>query len=308
MNKDLSYGLNSRTDKSAAPSRKRKGLAGFDSDSSSDDEAPTTGRNATNKAITAEQNALRKRAKTALQEYDYDGEYESFTKNKPPPKKTNEDKSSKYITKLLETSKRRTREQEIIYERKIAKDQALEDEEMQYEGKEKFVTSAYKRKLAEREEWIKEEKEREKKEIEDDVTKKTGGSFLFAGFGRNVLSGAIGRDKDDSKEMSHDVRKQTDEDKVNERFERNDSSTETERWRNTDANRKIDDTYPRNFDQTNQGENYRKYVNSSYGKKDKPEEEVVPPKTRAEILQERAVKIREARARYFQRKGLKLSQ
>ena len=303
MNKDLSYGLNTRTEKSAAaPSRKRKGLSGFDSDSSSDHEPPTTGRNATNKAITAEQNALRKRAKAALQEYDFDGEYESFTKNKPPPKKTNDDKSSKYITKLLETSKRRTREQEIIYERKIANEQALEDEEMQYEGKEKFVTSAYKRKLAEREEWIKEEKEREKKEIEDDVTKKTGGSFFFAGFGKNILSGAVGRGgKDDSKEMPNNERNQND-DKVNA------GRDETERWGHTSTNN-LNDANPRSVSsQMNRRADFSKYatMNNNDAKDDKPE--VVPAKTRAQILQERTVKIREARARYFQRKGVKPSQ
>ena len=298
MNKDLSYGLNPRTN--PKPSRKRQRLSGFDSDSSSSHEEETTGRSATNKAIAAEQNALRKRAQSALQTYDFDGEYDSFTKNKPVEKKKEDDKSSKYISKLLQSSQRRTREQEIIYERKIAKEQAAEEEEEGFEGKEKFITSAYKRKLAEREEWIKEEREREAKEKEEDVTKKTGGSFLMGGFGRNMLSGAVG-----------DVEGKGSEKKTSENMERNDrhgdSSMDTERWGNTSRNRQ-----PRDDDSNRYSNQMSSHSNASSAnindgtKSDKPE--TVLPKTRRQILEERAVKLRDARARYFQRKGLKPSQ
>jgi coiled-coil domain-containing protein 55 len=304
MNKDLSYGLNPRTNAPPA-SRKRKGLSGFDSDSSGTPDDAPTGRSATNKAITAEQNALRKRAEAALTEYDFDGEYESFTKNKPPPKKV-EDKSSKYVSKLLQTSQRRTREQEIIYERKIAKEQALEDAEMQYDGKEKFITSSYKRKLAEREEWLKEEKEREKREQEEDVTKKDAGGYLFAEFGRNMLSSTVGEGKYDAVEnLENKKSRKADNDghKINEADHHRDSSKETEHWGHASRNRVPGRDYSRS--------SLNQMISSTaatYGglKTDKPE--VAPPKTRKQILEERAVKLREARERYFHRKGIKPSQ
>lgn len=308
MNKDLLYGLNPRT-KAAGASRKRKGLSGFDSASSSSEDEAQTGRNATNKAIVAEQKALRRRAEAALQTYDFDGEYESFTKKKPPPKKINDDKSSKYISKLLESSKRRTREQEIIYERQIAKEQAAEDEKMQYEGKEKFITSSYKRKLAEREEWLKEEKERERKEQEEDVTKKSaGGSFLFAGFGGNILSAAVvdGEDKNPPEELDNKKIILTD-DNSNRGQMRDVSFGETSRTDLSNNSREPRDFEHSNHNRSNAGHSNSIVVNNSAGKTiEQPE--VAPPKSRKQILEERAVKIREARQRYFQRKGIKPSQ
>lgn len=312
MNRDhLSYGLNSRTAATAPPpTRKKKGLAGFQGDSASDDDdAPRNGRATTNRAIAAEQHALRERAEAALfsAEYDYDGEYESFTKNKPERKKEAGDKSSRYISNLLRTAQRRTQEQEIVYERKIAKEQALEDAEMQFAGKEKFVTSSYKRKLAEREEWVKAEKEREKREMDDDVTKKTAGSFLFAGFGRNLLSGGVekgGReDKFDGRRRESQDGKAEDSD-----YQPGDSSRETERLEHvsrTSRSRHDNSHYyakPMNIDGVSGN------TDAAYAVIKNEKTESVSPKTRRQILEERAVKIREAKERYFQRKGLQTSQ
>ncbi|KAL7476581.1 hypothetical protein ACHAW6_002433 [Cyclotella cf. meneghiniana] len=311
MNRDhLSYGLNSRTAASAPPpTRKKKGLAGFQGDSASDDDdAPRNGRAATNRAIAAEQHALRERAEAALSaEYDYDGEYESFTKNKPERKKEAGDKSSRYISNLLRTAQRRTQEQEIVYERKIAKEQELEDAEMQFDGKEKFVTSGYKRKLAEREEWVKAEKEREKREMDEDVTKKTAGSFLFAGFGRNLLSGGVEKCGKDAKFDSR--RRESQDDKSDDSdYQRGDSSRETERFEHvnrTSGSRHDNSHYyakPMNIDGVSGN------TDAAYAVIKNEKIESVPPKTRRQILEERAVKIREAKERYFQRKGLQPSQ
>jgi coiled-coil domain-containing protein 55 len=307
MNK-LAFGLNPRNATTKAPSRKRKGLSGFDTDSGSDtnEDAPAiTGRQSTNAAIAAEQAALRKRAEASLQSYDYDGQYDSFTKNKAPePKKSNEDKSSKYISRLLESSKRRTREQEIVYEKKIAKEQAMEEEEMQYEGKERFITSAYKRKLAEREEWMKEEKERERLEKEEDVTKRKVGGFLFAGIGRSLLnsgssSGAADGVKSD---VEIDEKERNDGKSDNERH--GDSSIETERWGHTHRSRPRDHA-SRQYNQMNYAAGSTTLTNND--SRSDPSENV-PVKSRKQILEERAIKIREARKRYFQRKGLELGQ
>ncbi|KAL3803735.1 hypothetical protein HJC23_003789 [Cyclotella cryptica] len=318
MNIDhLSYGLNSRTNADAAttkaaapPPRKKKGLAGFDSDSSSDDENrnASTGRSATNKAIAAEQHALRKRAEAALStEYDYDGEYESFTKNKPEKKKVVQEKSSKYISDLMQSAQRRTQEQEIIYERKIAKDQALEDAEMQYDGKEKFITSAYKRKLEEREAWILAEKEREKKEKEDDVTKKTAGSFLFAGFGRNVLTGGVEKDGKDDKFDSH-RRDSKDNKSEDSDYRRSDASRETERVGHISRRRGSRDADSCHSAKPQNSNGESGSSQAAFIGMNNDQTESVPPKTRRQILEERATKIREARERYFQRKGLQPTQ
>ena len=54
-----------------------------------------------------------------------------------------------------------------MYERKLAKERSQEDH--LYSGKDKFVTGAYKRKLAEQAKWIEEERLRQLREEKDDV-------------------------------------------------------------------------------------------------------------------------------------------
>ena len=96
----LSYGLNNR----------RSILQCESSDSDGD------ARRNTNRKIREEQDDLRKPTET----YDFDAEYESFaTRTKPKPK----EKKSRYVDKLLEHSKKREREHEIIFERKVAREQ-----------------------------------------------------------------------------------------------------------------------------------------------------------------------------------------
>ena len=75
---------------------------------------------------------------------------------------------SKYIQALIEKSKVREREQEIVYERKIAKEREKDDH--LHSDKEKFVTGAYKRKLAEQAKWLEEDRLRELREQKDDVS------------------------------------------------------------------------------------------------------------------------------------------
>jgi len=74
----------------------------------------------------------------------------------------------KYIQALIEKAKVREREQGIIYERKLAKERSKEDH--LYEGKDKFVTSAYKKKLAEEAKWLEEERIRQLREEKEDVS------------------------------------------------------------------------------------------------------------------------------------------
>lgn len=73
----------------------------------------------------------------------------------------------KYIQNLMKKAQQREREQEIIYERKLANERNKEDH--LYAGKDKFVTSAYKKKLAEQAKWMEEERLRQLQEEKDDV-------------------------------------------------------------------------------------------------------------------------------------------
>lgn len=68
-------------------------------------------------------------------------------------------------------------EHEILYEKKLAKERATEDD--QFGDKDKFVTSAYKKKLAERKAWEEEQRLLDEEDERNDVTKKTDFSGFF---------------------------------------------------------------------------------------------------------------------------------
>lgn len=75
---------------------------------------------------------------------------------------------SKYIHNLIKKAEQRKWEQEIVYERKLVKERNKEDH--LYADKDKFVTSAYKKKLAEQAKWMEEERIRQLREEKDDVS------------------------------------------------------------------------------------------------------------------------------------------
>ena len=72
----------------------------------------------------------------------------------------------------MEKAKQREREHEIVYERKLLKERSKDDH--LFADKEKFVTGAYKKKLAEQAKWLDEERLRQIREERDDVS----GSYL----------------------------------------------------------------------------------------------------------------------------------
>lgn len=73
----------------------------------------------------------------------------------------------KYILGLLKKTEERKREQDIVYERKLEKERKKDDH--LYADKDKFVTSAYKKKLAEQAKWMEEERLRKLREEKEDV-------------------------------------------------------------------------------------------------------------------------------------------
>jgi len=213
--KSLSYGLNAR-------GRNKSTLKAFhddddDSVSSSEYNKKDSGsRHGVNKDLHKEQLALRKRAEERLHTknqnvdshiFDYDDDYESFssmrrhenpTAHKHDTNTINNNnnntfekkKESRYISNLLHHAKIRQQEQEIVRERKIAKEQAEEELTGEYQGKERFITNAFKRKLQERDEWLKKDQEQSQREEKEDVTKKKASEHVFfaAGLYSNLQS------------------------------------------------------------------------------------------------------------------------
>ena len=159
--KSLGFGLNKR-------SKKSKSNVFDDDDDGDDDESEASGndnnnkraktdeRDAVNREIAAEQEALRNRAKKAMAAasgdslYDYDGAYDSFNPTKKDTAKdahaTNneegapKERKSRYIQDLMKQAEKRNIERDAIYERKVAREQEEEDAQADYRGKEKFVT------------------------------------------------------------------------------------------------------------------------------------------------------------------------
>jgi coiled-coil domain-containing protein 55 len=113
--------------------------------------------------------------------YEYDAVYDSLK----PEKKLAADaedgaeRRPRYMKNLLQAAEVRKRDQLIAEEKKIAREREAEGEE--YEGKEKFVTEAYKRQQEENKRIEEEEKRREEEEA-----KNNQGAGMSA-FYRNML-------------------------------------------------------------------------------------------------------------------------
>ncbi|KAG0462420.1 hypothetical protein HPP92_020896 [Vanilla planifolia] len=141
--------------------------------------------------------------KKALEEdplaFGYDEVYDEMKSNAARSRVQDQSKREpKYITSIIESAKKREHEHEIVYERKLLKERSKEDH--LYEDKEKFVTSAYKKKLAERANWLEEERLRELHEAKDDVTKKSDLTDFYFSLNKNIAFGAesVKRSKEQS--------------------------------------------------------------------------------------------------------------
>ncbi|KAF5744906.1 nuclear speckle splicing regulatory protein 1-like [Tripterygium wilfordii] len=146
--------------------------------------------------------------KKALEEdpsvFDYDGVYDEMKgKVARPRAQDREERKPKYIQNLIKKAEERKQSQEIVYERKLAKERSEEDH--LYADKDKFVTSAYKKKLAEQAKWMEEERLREIREEKEDVTKKTDLSDFYFNLEKNVAFGshkALSRKPQEQAELS----------------------------------------------------------------------------------------------------------
>lgn len=130
--------------------------------------------------------------------FDYDSHYDAIQAARAEPKKQEKlQRQSRYIAGLLEKAEERKKEQDILYERQLAKERAAEDH--LYGDKEKFVTSAYRAKLAERQAWLEEQKKK-KEEEEANAVEKRG---HMGDFYRNLLRSNVafgGKPSEDKKQ------------------------------------------------------------------------------------------------------------
>ena len=291
----LQYGLNTRSSNV------------LDDDDESEEEqdeknkrkTTTTTRDEVNQDLAAEQAALRKRAAAAV--YDFDGTYDDFQSDKKDSKNNNnndnnnKNRESRYIGNLLKTAKRRAYERDLVYERKIARDQAMEGAENEdYAGKEKFVTAAYKRKLAERQQWAREDQEQAQKDAAEDVTKRKDGSAMASFYGnllhRNV---AMGETNNNNKQETNDNNNKSKDDKPGQAEEEQDPTL--------GKRRSILD----GFEPATGGFRLPRADSIEPDKKDEPPPSTDErPKDPKALRRMREEKVAQARIRYFQRHGL----
>eukprot|EP00980_Cylindrotheca_fusiformis_P001645 scaffold374_cov124-Cylindrotheca_fusiformis.AAC.4 len=286
----IGYGLNNRS----GASKTNVFGESSSSEDEQDDNGGTSNRRRVNQQILKEQDALRKRAQAAaasLEEnsvYDYDGAYDSFKapeNTNPSPKK--EERSSKYIGDLLKAAKQRERERDLIYERKLAKEQAEEDGQSDYQGKEKFITNAYKRKLEERKQWEQEEKEKERQEDENDVTKKTAGTAFANFYGNLNRNVAMGGEKAGTAE---------------------DGYGSVERDNTEEAPSRDGPGFLSGFERTDGASEQGKDEDNEAEPPSEPKEENEVSAPVLCLREKREEKVREARKRYLQRKKMMIPQ
>ncbi|KAL7116029.1 hypothetical protein ACP275_04G217200 [Erythranthe tilingii] len=131
--------------------------------------------------------------------FDYDGVYDQMKEKQfVLANQKRVDRQPRYIHALMSNAKKVIKEQAISYERKLSKERSKE--EHLYADKDKYFTSAYKKKLAEQAKWIEEERLREMREAKEDVTKKTDLTDFYVNLVNNVSFGA----RDSSKPEKHE--------------------------------------------------------------------------------------------------------
>ncbi|XVF19649.1 hypothetical protein REPUB_Repub11eG0129000 [Reevesia pubescens] len=189
----MKYGLQLRV----PPSQQKKPATrpplppplGFRDDDDNDVEREISRQASKNKALKEVDEQHKKALAEDPSVFDYDGVYDEMKEKVVRPRiQDREERKSKYIHNLIKKAEKRKWEQEIVYERKLAKERSKEDH--LYADKDKFVTSAYKKKLAEQAKWMEEERLRLLREEKDDVTKKSDLSDFYFNLGKNVAFGA----------------------------------------------------------------------------------------------------------------------
>ena len=211
----LKYGLNPAAKASSSKNKKKPKLVNLFANDESSDEENDDNRNGTmseaerakkrhNEEIKRQQEAAQAKGdaeakeiyEKALKEdpnvFAYDDALSDIKKGREATLREKDgekiERKSRYIAQLKEAADFRKREQDVTYERRLMKEREKEDE--LYGDKEKFVTSAYRKKLEEDEKWKKEELEREQREKEREVQGKSDMTSFYANLmNRNVATG-----------------------------------------------------------------------------------------------------------------------
>ncbi|XP_003579807.2 nuclear speckle splicing regulatory protein 1 [Brachypodium distachyon] len=187
------YGLQLRT-KPAASSSSRppppaRPIAAFADDDDDDVEADILRQSSKKRALQKVEELQKKAIEEDPSVFAYDDVYDDMKEKAARPKiQAKVVRQSKYIEALKEKAEQRKREQDIVYERKLHKERSKEDH--LFADKDKFVTSAYRKKLEEEQKWLEEERRRQLQEEKDDVTKKKDLSDFYFGLAKNVAFGA----------------------------------------------------------------------------------------------------------------------
>ena len=211
----LKYGLNPAAKASSSKNKKKPKLVNLFANDESSDEENDDNRNGTmseaerakkrhNEEIKRQQEAAQAKGdaeakeiyEKALKEdpnvFAYDDALTDIEKGREATLREKDgekiERKSRYIAQLKEAADFRKREQDVTYERRLMKEREKEDE--LYGDNEKFITSAYRKKLEEDEKWKKEELEREQREKEREVQGKSDMTSFYANLmNRNVATG-----------------------------------------------------------------------------------------------------------------------
>ncbi|XP_071682594.1 uncharacterized protein [Lolium perenne] len=192
------YGLQLRkkpaASSSSRPAPPARPLAAFADDGDNDVEADILRQSSKKRALQKVEELQKKAIEEDPSVFAYDEVYDDMKEKAARPKmQAKVVRQSKYIEALKEKAEQRKREQDIVYERKLQKERSKEDH--LFSDKDKFVTSAYRKKLEEEKKWQEEERRRLIQEERDDVTKKKDLSDFYFGLAKNVAFGARTHDE-----------------------------------------------------------------------------------------------------------------
>ncbi|KAI5015099.1 hypothetical protein ZWY2020_056489 [Hordeum vulgare] len=152
---------------SSRPLPPARPLAAFADDSDDDVEADILRQSSKKRALEKVEELQKKAIEEDPSVFAYDEVYDDMKEKAARPKiQAKVVRESKYIEALKEKAEQRKREQDIVYERKLHKERSKEDH--LFADKDKFVTSAYRKKLEEEKKWLEEERRRQLQEERDD--------------------------------------------------------------------------------------------------------------------------------------------
>ncbi|XP_021775153.1 nuclear speckle splicing regulatory protein 1-like [Chenopodium quinoa] len=228
------YGLQIRVPKSQQKQQQARPLPpkplAFNDDDDDDVEKEISRQAFKNKSLKDVEDQYKKALEEDPSVFDYDGVYDDMKAKIVKPKaEDRQQRQPKYIQALMEKAKKREKEHEVVYERKLAKERSKDDH--LYADKDKFVTGAYKRKLAEQAKWMEEERLRELREEKDNVTKKSDLTDFYFNLAKNVAFGAeekskkSGRGDKESAAATEELKRPEKEADINERAVGNPSTS-----------------------------------------------------------------------------------